>query len=91
MILNKEMVSLTQKAITLLYRLNVLTTSKHLANIFDNYELVEALVDFIVETTEFDHKNYREALWLLPTISKLYSQLSICFLVGLRQWGSQWE
>ena len=49
---------LTQKALAELFGVQVPAINKHLKNIFDTGELVEAAVISILETTAADGKNY---------------------------------
>lgn len=49
---------LTQKALAELFGVQVPAINKHLKNIFDSGELVEASVISILETTATDGKNY---------------------------------
>ncbi|MCF8374436.1 MAG: hypothetical protein K9H64_22635 [Bacteroidales bacterium] len=60
-ILNRETVWLTQKAIAQLFGVNVPAISKHLKNIFESNELIEDSVISILERTatenEFDKKS----------------------------------
>ena len=54
-----ETVWLTQKALAALFGVNVPAINKHLKNIFESGELVEASVISILETTAPDRKNYQ--------------------------------
>lgn len=49
---------MTQKALEELFAVQVPAINKHLKNIFESGELVEASVISILETTEADGKNY---------------------------------
>ena len=57
--MNEETVWLTQKAIAVLFGVNVPAISKYLKNIFESGELQESSVISILETTAGDSKNYR--------------------------------
>jgi len=78
-ILNNETVWLTQKAIALLFGVNVPAISKHLKNIFDNGELEENSVISILETTAADGKNYQTQYYNLDAI------ISVGYRVNSRQ------
>jgi hypothetical protein len=54
-----ETVWLTQKALAELFGVKVPAVNKHLKNIFDAGELVEAAAISILETTAADRKNYQ--------------------------------
>ena len=59
---------LTQKALAELFGVQVPAINKHLKNIFDTGELVEASVISILETTAADGKNYQTRYYNLDVI-----------------------
>jgi hypothetical protein len=59
---------LTQKALAELFGVQVPAINKHLKNIFDTGELVEASVISILETTAADGKNYQTRYYNLDAI-----------------------
>jgi len=59
---------LTQKALAELFGVQVPAINKHLKNIFDTKELVEASVISILETTAADGKNYQTRYYNLDAI-----------------------
>lgn len=59
---------LTQKALAKLFGVQVPAINKHLKNIFDTGELVEASVISILETTAADGKNYQTRYYNLDAI-----------------------
>jgi hypothetical protein len=67
-ILKDETVWLTQKALADLFGVKVPAINKHLKNIFDSSELVEASVISILETTAADGKNYQTRYYNLDAI-----------------------
>lgn len=67
-ILKNETVWLTQKALAELFGVKVPAINKHLKNIFDSGELVEASVISILETTAADRKNYQTRYYNLDAI-----------------------
>lgn len=67
-ILKNETVWLTQKALAELFGVKVPAINKHLKNIFDSGELVEASVISILETTAADGKNYQTRYYNLDAI-----------------------
>ena len=78
-ILNNETVWLPQKAIAVLFGVNVPAISKHLKNIFDSGELQENLVISILETTAPDGKKYQVQYYNLDAI------ISVGYRVNSRQ------
>lgn len=67
-ILKNETVWLTQKTLAELFGVKVPAINKHLKNIFDSGELVEASVISILETTAADGKNYQTCYYNLDAI-----------------------
>ncbi len=63
-----ETVWLTQKALAELFGVKVPAINKHLKNIFESGELVEASVISILETTAADGKNYPTNYYNLDAI-----------------------
>ncbi|MDB4980989.1 MAG: hypothetical protein JWM82_1741 [Myxococcales bacterium] len=63
-----ETVWLTQKALAELFGVKVPAINKHLKNIFDSGELVEAAAISILETTAADRKNYQTRYYNLDAI-----------------------
>lgn len=59
---------MTQKALAELFGVQVPAINKHLKNIFDTVELVEASVISILETTAADGKNYQTRYYNLDAI-----------------------
>ncbi|MBN1637702.1 MAG: virulence RhuM family protein [Ignavibacteriales bacterium] len=78
-ILNKETVWLTQKAIAQLFGVQVPAISKHLKNIFESGELDENSVVSILETTAADGKLYQVKYFNLDAI------ISVGYRVNSRQ------
>jgi len=78
-ILNKETVWLTQKAIAQLFGVQVPAISKHLKNIFESGELDENSVVSILETTAADGKSYQVKYFNLDAI------ISVGYRVNSRQ------
>ena len=78
-ILNKETVWLTQKAIAQLFGVQVPAISKHLKNIFESGELNENSVVSILETTAADGKLYQVKYFNLDAI------ISVGYRVNSRQ------
>ena len=78
-ILNDESVWLTQKAIAVLFGVNVPAISKHMKNIFESGELVESSVVSILETTATDEKKYQVQYYNLDAI------ISVGYRVNSRQ------
>jgi hypothetical protein len=66
--LKDETVWLTQKALAELFGVKVPAINKHLKNIFESGELVEASVISILETTAPDGKNYQTRYYNLDAI-----------------------
>ena len=66
--LKDETVWLTQKALAELFGVQVPAINKHLKNIFNTGELVEASVISILETTAADGKNYQTRYYNLDAI-----------------------
>jgi hypothetical protein len=63
-----ETVWLTQKALAELFGVKVPAINKHLKNIFDSGELVEAAVISVLETTASDGKDYKTRYYNLDAI-----------------------
>ncbi len=87
-ILNKETVWLTQKAIAQLFGVNVPAISKHLRNIFDSNELVEESVVSIMETTALDGKNYRVSYYNLDAIISVGYRVNSTQATQFRIWAT---
>ncbi len=66
--LHGESVWLTQKQMAALFGVQLPAISKHLKNIFETGELVEAAVISILETTAADGKNYQTQYYNLDAI-----------------------
>lgn len=66
--IQQETVWLTQKALAQLFGVKVPAINKHLKNIFDSGELVEASVVSILETTAADGKSYSTRYYNLDAI-----------------------
>jgi hypothetical protein len=64
----EETVWLTQKALAVLFAVKVPAINKHLKNIFESGELVEASAISILETTAADGKNYQTRYYNLDAI-----------------------
>ena len=67
-VMKDETVWLTQKALAELFGVQVPAINKHLKNIFDAGELVEAAVISILETTAADGKHYQTRYYNLDAI-----------------------
>ena len=70
----------TQKALAMLFGVQIPAISKHLKNIFESQELEEKSVISILETTAEDGKNYETKFYRLEAIlavgySKIQDQL----------------
>lgn len=87
-ILNKETVWLTQKAIAQLFGVNVPAISKHLKNIFENGELDENSVVSILETTADDGKNYQVMYFNLDAIISVGYRVNSAQATRFRIWAT---
>lgn len=87
-ILNKETVWLTQKAIAQLFGVNVPAISKHLKNIFENGELDENSVVSILETTADDGKNYQVMYYNLDAIISVGYRVNSAQATRFRIWAT---
>lgn len=87
-ILNKETVWLTQKAIAQLFGVNVPAISKHLKNIFKNGELDENSVVSILETTADDGKNYQVMYFNLDAIISVGYRVNSAQATRFRIWAT---
>lgn len=87
-ILNKETVWLTQKAIAQLFGVQVPAISKHLRNIFENGELDENSVVSILETTADDGKNYQVMYFNLDAIISVGYRVNSAQATRFRIWAT---
>jgi len=87
-ILNKETVWLTQKAIAQLFGVNIPAISKHFKNIFENGELDENSVVSILETTADDGKNYQVMYFNLDAIISVGYRVNSAQATRFRIWAT---
>jgi len=87
-ILNKETVWLTQKAIAQLFGVNIPAISKHLKNIFEKGELDEDSVVSILETTADDGKNYQVMYFNLDAIISVGYRVNSVQATRFRIWAT---
>jgi hypothetical protein len=87
-LLNKETVWLTQKAIAQLFGVNIPAISKHLKNIFKNGELDENSVVSILETTADDGKNYQVMYFNLDSIISVGYRVNSAQATRFRIWAT---
>ncbi len=88
-ILKDETVWLTQKALAELFGVKVPAINKHLKNIFDSGELVEASVISILETTAADGKNYQTRYYNLDAIIAVGYRVNSYQATQFRIWATK--
>jgi hypothetical protein len=84
-----ETVWLTQKALADLFGVKVPAINKHLKNIFDEGELVEASVISILETTAADLKNYQTRYYNLDAIIAVGYRVNSYQATRFRIWATK--
>ncbi len=84
-----EDVWLTQKALAELFGVKVPAINKHLKNIFESGELVEASVISILETTAADGKNYRTNYYNLDAIIAVGYRVNSYQATQFRIWATK--
>ena len=87
--LREETLWLTQKAIAMLFGVNVPAISKHLKGIFESEELVERAVISISETTAADGKNYRTRYYNLDAIIAVGYRVNSYQATQFRIWATR--
>ena len=87
--LQNETVWLTQKAMAVLFDVNVPAISKHLSNIFAEGELNEDSVISILETTASDGKNYKTKYYNLDAIISVGYRVNSAKATQFRIWATQ--
>lgn len=80
---------LTQKAMALLFGVNVPAVSKHLKNIFEVGELREASVVSKMEITADDGKNYQTQFYRLEAILAVGYRVNSTQATDFRKWATQ--
>ncbi|KAF0178387.1 MAG: hypothetical protein FD161_1936 [Limisphaerales bacterium] len=84
-----ETVWLTQKALAALFGVRVPAINKHLKNIFESGELVEASVVSILETTAADAKNYQTRYYNLDAIIAVGYRVNSYQATQFRIWATK--
>ena len=87
--LKDETVWLTQKALAELFGVQVPGINKHLKNIFESGELVEASVISILETTAADGKNYQTRYYNLDAIIAVGYRVNSYQATQFRIWATK--
>jgi hypothetical protein len=85
----EETVWLTQKALAELFAVKVPAINKHLKNIFESGELVEASVISILETTAADGKNYQTRYYNLDAIIAVGYRVNSYQATQFRIWATK--
>ncbi|MHB8473505.1 MAG: virulence RhuM family protein [Gammaproteobacteria bacterium] len=85
----EETVWLTQKALAELFAVKVPAINKHLKNIFESGELVEASVISILETTATDGKNYQTRYYNLDAIIAVGYRVNSYQATQFRIWATK--
>lgn len=80
---------LTQKAMALLFGVNVPAVSKHLKNIFETRELDETSVVSKMEITADDGKNYQTQFYRLEVILAVGYRVNSIQATDFRKWATQ--
>ena len=88
-VLKDETVWLTQKALAELFGVQVPGINKHLKNIFDSGELVDASVISILETTATDGKNYQTRYYNLDAIIAVGYRVNSFQATQFRIWATK--
>jgi hypothetical protein len=84
-----ETVWLTQKALAELFGVKVPAVNKHLKNIFESEELLEASVISILETTAADGKRYRTRFYNLDAIIAVGYRVNSYQATRFRIWATK--
>ena len=79
---------LTQKAMAMLFGVNIPAISKHLRNIFERKELEESSVISILETTAQDGKNYQTKFYRLEAILAVGYRVNSTQATDFRKWAT---
>ncbi len=79
---------LTQKAMAMLFGVNVPAISKHLRNIFESGELEESSVISILETSAQDGKNYETKFYRLEAILAVGYRVNSTQATDFRKWAT---
>lgn len=87
--LENDTVWLTQRAMAELFGVNVPAISKHLSNIFEDFELNENSVISILETTATDGKNYKTKYYNLDAIISVGYRVNSTKATQFRIWATQ--
>jgi hypothetical protein len=85
----EETVWLTQKALAELFAVKIPAINKHLKNIFESGELVEASVISILETTAADGKNYQTRYYNLDAIIAVGYRVNSYQATQFRIWATK--
>ena len=85
----RETVWLTQQQIADLFGVKQPAISKHLKNIFESGELIEASVYSILEYTATDGKNYKTKFYNLDAILSVGYRVNSRNATLFRQWANQ--
>ncbi len=80
---------LTQKAMALLFGVNVPAVSKHLKNIFETGELGESAVVSKMEITADDGKNYQTQFYRLEAVLAVGYRVNSVQATDFRKWATQ--
>ena len=83
-----ETIWCTQKAMATLFDVGVPAVSKHLKNIFDEGELIEAQVVSKMETTAADGKNYLTNFYSLDAVISVGYRVNSIRATQFRQWAT---
>jgi hypothetical protein len=87
--LENDTVWLTQKAMAELFGVNIPAISKHLSNIFEDFELYENSVISILETTATDGKKYKTKYYNLDAIISVGYRVNSSKATQFRIWATQ--
>ncbi len=87
--LENDTVWLTQKAMAELFGVNIPAISKHLSNIFEDFELDENSVISILETTATDGKKYKTKYYNLDAIISVGYRVNSSKATQFRIWATQ--
>lgn len=86
---NQGTFGLTQKAMALLFGVNVPAISKHLKNIFETGELDETSVVSKMEITADDGKNYQTQFYRLEAVLAVGYRVNSIQATDFRKWATQ--
>jgi hypothetical protein len=87
--LENDTVWLTQKSMAELFGVNIPAISKHLSNIFEDFELDENSVISILETTAKDGKKYKTKYYNLDAIISVGYRVNSSKATQFRIWATQ--